>query len=87
MFGGFLGIASVSLGAYLLIWVSRRDWVQASLLVLPVPALAVAMFAYGRGEFSTLTQADSQAAVLMIFVAAVSAIVMPNAAAIKSTPC
>ena len=75
-FGGFLGIAGVALSGYLLIWVSRRDWVQASLLVLPVPALAVALFAYGRGEFPTLAQADSQAAVLMIFVAAVSAIVI-----------
>ena len=73
--GGLLGIVGIGLTAYLLVWVTRRDWVQATLLVLPVPVLAVALLAYERGAFSTLAEADNQAATLMVCVGAVSIIV------------
>ena len=75
-FGGLIGVTGIVLSAYLLVWASRRDWVQATLLALPIPVLAVALFVYERGAFSSLAEADNQAAFLMIFVAAVSAIVI-----------
>jgi hypothetical protein len=34
------------------------------------------LLAYGRGEFATLAEADNHVAILMIFVAAISAIVI-----------
>ena len=74
--GGAIGATGIVLSAYLLVWVSRRDWVQATLLVLPIPVLAAALLVYERGAFSSFSQADNQTALLMVFVAAVSAIVI-----------
>ena len=74
--GGFVGTIGLAFSAYLLVWASRRDWVQATLLVLPIPVLAAALFVYERGAVSSLAEADNQAALLLVFVAAVSAIVI-----------
>ncbi|MBI4236076.1 MAG: hypothetical protein HY688_01800 [Chloroflexi bacterium] len=66
----FLGVV---LGCYLLVWISRRDWLHASLLVLPIPALSVSLLALDRGTYAHLEQADVQTALLFVLVAGVVA--------------
>lgn len=64
-----LGILGVVLVCYLLVWVSKRDWLHASLLILPVPILSLSLLAFDRGTFVRLDEADSQTGLLFLFVA------------------
>lgn len=64
-----LSVLGVVLVAYLVVWVSRRDWVHAALLVMPIPVLSVALLAFDRGGYARLEEADTQTALLFVLVA------------------
>ncbi len=59
-----LGLAGLGVMGALLVWLSRKDWIHAILVVLPMALLSVAMLAFDRGVYATIEQAEAQNAVL-----------------------
>lgn len=59
-----LGIAGLGVIGALMAWLSRKDWIHAILVVLPMALLSVAMLAFDRGVYTTIAEAQAQNAVL-----------------------
>ena len=59
-----LGVAGLGVMGALLVWLSRKDWIHAVLVVLPMALLSVAILAFDRGVYTTIEQAQAQNAVL-----------------------
>ncbi len=59
-----LGIAGLGVMGALLVWLSRKDWIHAILVVLPMALLSVAILAFDQGVYATIEQAAAQNAVL-----------------------
>ncbi len=59
-----LGVAGLGVIGALMAWLSRKDWIHAILVVLPMTLLAVAILAFERGVYTTIEQAEAQNAVL-----------------------
>ena len=72
LLGIAVGVSSVILSAYLLVWVGKRDWVSGALLMLPVPLLSLALLAFDQGTFA----ADRDGAILFGFAAFSVAVVV-----------
>ena len=59
-----LGIAGLGVITALMVWLSRKDWIHAILVVLPMALLSVAILAFDRGVYTTIAQAEAQNAAL-----------------------
>lgn len=59
-----LGVAGLVIIVALMAWLSRKDWIHAMLVVLPMALLSVAILAFDRGVYTTIEQAQAQNAVL-----------------------
>ena len=59
-----LGIAGIGVIGALMAWLSRKDWIHAMLVVLPMALLAVAILALDRGAYATVEQAGVQNGIL-----------------------
>ena len=59
-----LGIAGLVVIVALMAWLSRKDWIHAMLVLLPMALLSVAILAFDRGVYTTIEQAAAQNAVL-----------------------
>lgn len=61
------------LSSSLLLRVSRQDWVHASLMVLPLPVLAVSLLLLERWSFGRFMAADESSALMFLFLALATA--------------
>lgn len=59
-----LGIAGLGVIGALMAWLSRKDWIHAMLVVLPMALLSIAILAFDRGVYTTIAQAEEQNAAL-----------------------
>ncbi len=59
-----LGAAGLGVIGALMVWLSRKDWIHAMLVVLPMALLSVAILAFDQGVYATIEQAGAQNAAL-----------------------
>ena len=68
-----LGVAGIGVMGALMVWLSHKDWIHAMLVVLPMAMLSVAILAFDRGVYASITQAEAQNTALFVAFAVVIA--------------
>ena len=68
-----LGVAGIGVIGALMAWLSRKDWIHAMLVVLPMVMLSIAILAFDRGVYTSIGQAGAQITALFVAFALVVA--------------